>query len=285
MKKRKRGRRAALRCLPLMLFSLLGWLLFGRVAAGADARVRAVIPGLSWLLFALLPGWAGLFAFGERRWNALPLGAPDANRLFSMLAAGALFVCPASLLRSLCAALTGEAAPPPLPGSLFAPALIFAAGVVPAAFALFYGGYLEEGLRPFGPAARVLPAALFALSGGSATEFLPRLCLALVLSALARRQRSLISAAAAHAAYLCCRVFLEGLGFHPLLTGTGLPAVMLLTAGSFAFARALLRALAEEPCGTRADFSFLKKLKTRDFAMLGAAGLLFTAAVITGVLL
>ena len=284
---RKRGWRAARRCLPPAVFSLLGWLLLALLRGAVNPG-----PGLWYLMeavglgaFVALPAWAGLTSPGGAGAGSLPLGRVTPAHVFSALVCGALFAAPASLLRDLAAAVTGYAGvPPEPPGAGFVFALALGALAVPACHAVFYRGYLEGALRAFGRAAFVLPAALFALSGGCAADMLPRFSLGLMLSAIARRHASLIPSAAAHGAFLCTGLFASALLPDALVSGRGLAAALLRVLLSFAWYLSFRKTYAMDAAAGRFEPRELLRLSAKDRAVLAAAAALTLASGIWGVL-
>ena len=282
---RKRGRRAAERCLPQLLFSLLGWILLGFIR-----RAVPLSPGLWFLLegagtaaFVALPAWAGLSISGGLA--SLPLCRIRREQLFSAAVCGAAFAAPASLLREMAAVYTGNggAVPRPVDGS-FVFLLAGCALVVPVCHAVFYRGYLERSLRGLPKGARFLPALLFALSGACPADFLSRLCLGLMLSEITVRHGSLLSSAAAHAAFLCTWLFTGAFGLHGLFTGTGFFAVTLRILLGFAWYYSFKKVCGQEASGETIDAAGLLRLTRKDRLILAAAALLTLVSGVWGAL-
>ena len=284
---RKRGRRAAERCLPQLLFSLLGWVLLGliRRAAAPSPGLWFLLEGLGTSAFVALPAWAGLSLPGSGGMAALPLCRASAGQLFAAVICGALFAAPASLLREMAAVYTGSggAVPQPVDGS-FVFLLTGCVLAVPLCHAVFYRGYLERSLRGLPRGGRLIPALLFALSGACPADFLSRLCLGLVLSEITVRHGTLLSSAAAHASFLCAWLFTGMLGLQGFFTGTGFFAVSLRVLLALAWYYSFKKVCGQKASGETIDAAGLLRLTKRDRLILAAAALLTLASGVWGVL-
>ncbi len=269
---------ALLRCaLACSAFIVVGGALS---VSGAYAKMPAwltliVQAALTALCFGL-PAWRGLFAVDGSQVDKLHHRALTAGQLMHLCAAGALLVCPMTLMNDLlCAPFVrmglvsaAEQAPP---AALFLPMLVKSAVIVPLCEELFFRGYLLAALREAGVrGAMVFSAVFFALVHGVDAMLLPRLLLGLLLGLMMVRTDSILAAILLHAMYNLTLLLLSFAGLGGLFSSLGFVSCLLRLLGCAAFVAALKTAY----CAPRAS-ELLKKGR----ALTLAQSMLFSFAL------
>ena len=222
-----------------------------------------------------LPAVRGLFfADGDQR-DKLCRRALSAAQLLPLLSAGALLVCPMTLLNDLImapfvrmgiASAAGET-----PGAaLFLPMLVKSALIAPVCEELFFRGYLyavlkEAGLRSAG----VFVTLFFALVHGVDAMFLPRLLMGFLLLCLMLRTESLLAPVLVHAVYNLTVLLLSFAGLGGLFSSIGFVSCVIRLFGCAAFVVALKQAYAAR--GVSAQFTFGRRLTVLQSMLVSAA--------------
>lgn len=195
-----------------------------------------------------IPAHRGLFVCDGDLSDRLHRRALGPGQLLYLFAAGALLVCPASLLGDLIAAplarmglASASAAVPP--HALFLPMLIKSAVVAPICEELFFRGYLLAALREAGVRGALIVSALFfALVHGADTMLLARFLLGLLLGGMMARADSILAAIILHAAYNLTVLLLSFAGLGGLFAGLGFVSCLVRLLGCAAFVAAIKEA-------------------------------------------
>ena len=195
-----------------------------------------------------LPAVRGLFVADGDQSDKLSRRALGAGQLLYLALAGALLVCPMTLMNDLIMApfvrmgLAGAAASAP-PFALFLPMLIKSAVIAPVCEELFFRGYLLAVLREAGVrGAAVFTALFFAIVHGMDGMLVPRFLLGLLLYAMMVRTDSLLAPVILHAAYNLTILLLSFSGLGALFSGIGFFSCLLRLVGCAAFAAAIREA-------------------------------------------
>lgn len=270
----------------LCAFSMAGMLLLRLISAwvGALAPLRAA----GTLLFFGAPAFLGLFVVDGDQSHLLPGRALSGAQALWLGAAGALAVCPMTLLADVIEALAGRFGAPAAATAAgtvdILPMLLQSMLLAPVCEELFFRGYLLGALAPYGAARSAAATALvFALSHGLSWSLLCYALLGLLLAALTLRTGSLLAPLLTHMAYNAALLLVAGSGLSGLLSGLSPASGLARLIGCGAFAFALRRAFAAR--GVRSAEGAALRLGRRDVLwLLGALLAVAAAQVLVGVM-
>ncbi len=223
-----------------------------------------------------VPAVRGLFVADGDQSGKLCRRALSAAQLLALLGAGALLVCPMTLLNDLITApfvrmgLVSAASASAPGAALFLPMLVKSALIAPVCEELFFRGYLyavlkEAGLRGAG----VFVTLFFALVHGVDAMFLPRVAMGWLLLCLMLCTESLLAPVVVHAAYNLTILLLSFLGLGGWFSGIGFVSCLIRLLGCAAFVFALKQAYTAR--GVSAQFTFGRRLTIMQNMLVSAA--------------
>ena len=286
-RRRVRTRTALFLCMAAMAGTLLTGLL-GRMTPPA---VRVWLGAAASVAFFALPAYLGLCELDGDQRRLMPVRRLSGGQTLWLAASGALFVCPATLLGDIAAAIALRFAP--LPGaqaavqgadgaSLLMPTLLASGFIAPVCEEVFFRGYLlgvfaRQGRLP----ACVMTALLFAAVHGLGVNTLVYALLGLALAAVVLRTGSVFAAVLVHMAYNATLVLLSATPLAFLFVGLTPAGCAVRLLGCAALVFTARRAWLAR--GAREGKPQALSLTRREAALLAAALLLVIAAQVTAV--
>lgn len=292
-KARRRVRTRAALFLTLASFAGLILLRILRVALHAGGLSALALSAAGTLMCFLLPALAGLFLLDGDQSTMLPMRRLSAQHVLFLSIAGALMVCPMSLLADMpgaAARLMGfawsERAAGAPDASLFLPYLLVSGVLAPICEELFFRGYLLGTFARFGRGRAVWTSALlFALAHGIDTAFLPRLLLGALLGDMVARMGSLFASMLVHGCYNTALIVISFSGAGGLFSGYSMPSCAVRLLGTALCWGAYARACRAKTSRVKVNILTGERLGKREIALLAAACIATIAAVvITGVM-
>lgn len=294
----KRNRRSARRrvrtrtALFLCIFSAVCLLLQGAAARAAGGTARVWLSAAGSALCFALPAYVGLCAADGDQRHLLQLRRLSGAQMLWLAVAGALTVCPATLLGDVVEALprafglAGGAAPGAGSGAWDAALLLatlLGSGVIaPLCEEVFFRGYLLGVFSRYGRLeAALLTAALFAAAHGISSMTLAYFLMGLLFAALELKTGSLLAPVIAHMAYNIALTLLAVTPAAALFTGLSPVSGAVRLCGCAALSYALGRAWkARGARGTQENAAFSRREKA---LMIAAPALVLVAQILAEV--